>query len=295
MDRDLRALLLGLAAVFFWSTSATAFKLALAHLDVFQLLFYAGLTSATVLLAVVVRRRQLSQLRFYFRSAPGYYLAIAALNPCLYYLVLLTAYDLLPAQQAQAINYTWAITLSLMAIPLLGQAMHGRDVLAAVAGYCGVLVIATRGDLFSLEFDSLPGVLLALFSTVLWAGYWISGLRHPRDGTVSLCLNFLLAVPICAILCSAFSSLALPAWQGLAGAVYVGLFEMGVTFLLWSTALKTASRVARVGNLIFLSPFMSLVFIQRILGEDIHPATLLGLCLIVPAALFQQLQKTQTA
>ena len=30
------------------------------------------------------------------------------LNPCLYYLVLFKAYELLPAQQAQALNYSWA-------------------------------------------------------------------------------------------------------------------------------------------------------------------------------------------
>ena len=80
--------------------------------------------------------------------------------------------------------------------------------------------------------------------------------------------------------------------EGLAAAIYVGLFEMGVTFLLWSAALKNASRVARVGNLIFLAPFMSLVFIQLVLGEDIHPATLLGLFLIVPSALYQQMQRS---
>ena len=122
MDRDRRALLLGLSAVFFWSTVATAFKLALRYLDVFQLLFLASLTSAILLTAVLAWRGQLSLLADYFRQAPLYYLAIAVLNPCLYYLVLLNAYDLLPAQQAQAINYTWAITLSLMAIPL-----HGRS------------------------------------------------------------------------------------------------------------------------------------------------------------------------
>ena len=125
-------------------------------------------------------------------------------------------------------------------------------------------------------------------------GYWIAGLRQPGDSAISLCLNFLLAVPISGAMCAAFSSLVLPGPAGLAGAIYVGLFEMGVTFLLWSTALKTASRVTRVGNLIFLSPFMSLLFIQLVLGEDVHPATLAGLCLIVPAALFQQLHKPQS-
>jgi drug/metabolite transporter (DMT)-like permease len=295
MDRDARALLLGLSAVLLWSTSATAFKLALKSLDVFQLLFYASATSALALLAVVARRGQLAELPAYFRATPAYCLGMAALNPCLFYLVLLTAYDLLPAQQAQAINYTWAITLSLMAIPLLGQMMHRRDVIAALGGYCGVLIIATRGDVLGLRFDSVTGVLLALLSTVIWATYWIAGLRRPRDAAVSLCINFILAVPISGLVCLAFSSLAIPDWRGLAAAVYVGLFEMGITFLFWSTALKTATRVTRVGNLIFLSPFFSMIFIQAVLGEDIHPATLLGLCLIVPATLYQQLHRPQPA
>jgi drug/metabolite transporter (DMT)-like permease len=291
MDRDRKALLLGLGAVFFWSTVATAFKIALRYLDVYQLLMYATLVSALLLLSVVLYRRQGRLLIAYLRETPGYFIGVALLNPCIYYLVLLTAYDLLPAQQAQTINYTWAITLSLMAVPLLGQRLHGRDILAAVMGYSGVVVIATRGDLLGLHFDSLRGVTLAVLSTVVWAYYWILGARNQRDGAVSLCLNFLLALPVCVLLCHLFSSLVLPGWPGLLAASYVGLFEMGVTFLLWSAALRSARRVARVSNLIFLSPFLSLIFIQAILGEAIHPATLLGLCLIVPAALLQQLEK----
>jgi drug/metabolite transporter (DMT)-like permease len=291
MDRDRKALLLGLGAVLFWSTVATAFKVALRYLDVYQLLLYSTLVSALFLLAVVLYRRQGRLLIAYLRETPGYFFAVALLNPCIYYLVLLTAYDLLPAQQAQTINYTWAITLSLMAVPLLGQRLHGRDILAAVMGYSGVVVIATRGDVLGLHFDSLRGVTLAVLSTVVWAYYWILGARNQRDGAVSLCLNFMLALPVCVLLCHLFSSLVLPGWPGLLAASYVGLFEMGVTFLLWSAALRSARRVARVSNLIFLSPFLSLIFIQAILGEAIHPATLLGLCLIVPAALLQQLQK----
>lgn len=291
MDRDRKALLLGLGAVFCWSTVATAFKVALRYLDVFQLLMYATLVSALLLFAVVLYRRQGPLLIAYLREAPGYFLAVALLNPCIYYLVLFTAYDLLPAQQAQTINYTWAITLSLMAVPLLGQRLSGRDIFAGLLGYGGVVIIATRGDVLGLHFDSLRGVTLAVLSTVVWAYYWILGTRNPRDAAVSLCLNFVLALPVCVWMCYLFSSLLLPGWPGLLAASYVGLFEMGVTFLLWSAALRTARRVARVSNLIFLSPFLSLIFIQAILGESIHPATLLGLCLIVPAALLQQLDK----
>jgi hypothetical protein len=43
--------------------------------------------------------------------------------------------------------------------------------------------------------------------------------------------------------------------------IYVGFFEMGFTWLLWSAPLRAASNASRVGNLIFLSPLLSLVLI----------------------------------
>ena len=288
-----RALLLGLSAVLLWSTVATAFKLALRQLDVFQLLFYASTSSALVLLIALAIRGELGQLWRYLREAPAYFIGMALLNPCAYYLVLLSAYDRLPAQQAQAINYTWAITLSLLAVPLLKQPLKGRDLMAAAGGYLGVLVIATQGDFSGLAFDNAGGVILALLSTVLWALYWIVSAQNRRSATASMCLMFLLSVPVTAALCHWFSALTVPDWQGLAAAVYVGMFEMGVTFMLWAAALRAATRVALVGNLIFLSPFLSLVFIQMILGEQVHPSTLLGLALIVPAALYQQMDRSK--
>jgi drug/metabolite transporter (DMT)-like permease len=287
---DRQALLFGLTAVLLWSTVATAFKLALREMDVFQLLFYAVSSSAAVLLFIVWRQNKLTLVLEYFRQHTGYFLLMGLLNPLVYYLVLLRAYDLLPAQQAQTINYTWAITLALLAVPLLGQKLSMRDLIAAALGYAGVVVIATQGRLLDMQFDSVEGVVFALLSTVLWALYWISNTGNERDPVAALCVNFMIAVPFAFLLCLGFSTLVLPGWQALASAVYVGLFEMGITFALWSTALRLSSSVARVGNLIFLAPILSLVFIATILGEAIHPATLVGLALIIPGVLIQQMQ-----
>ena len=41
---------------------------------------------------------------------------LGLVNPFLYYLVLFKAYDLLPAQEAQAINYTWALMLAFLSV-----------------------------------------------------------------------------------------------------------------------------------------------------------------------------------
>lgn len=290
-DRDRQALLYGLAAVLLWSTVATAFKLALRELDVLQLVAYSVCFSALALLAILWRQGRLRLLREYAAATPGYFLLMGLVNPVIYYLVLLRAYDLLPAQQAQTINYTWAISLALLAVPMLGHKLNRRDLLALVMGYGGVLIIATRGQVLALQFDSLQGVGLALLSTLIWALYWLVSTRNQRDPVACLCLNFLVAVPAALFLCALFSSLTLPGWRGLAGAAYVGLFEMGVTFALWSTALRLSSGVSRIGNLIFLAPLGSLVFIATILGEPIHPATLVGLALIIPGVLLQQSQK----
>lgn len=290
---DRQALFLGLTAILLWSTVATAFKLALREMSVLQLLAYSVCFSALSLTIIIWRRGQLSLLRDYIVQAPYFFLAMGLLNPIAYYLLLLHAYELLPAQQAQAINYTWAIALAVLAVPILGQRLHWRDLSALALGYTGVLIIATRGAPFSLQFDSGWGVTLALGSTVVWALYWLVSTRQARDGTVSLCLNFLIATPIALIICAMFSELQLPSWRALAGAAYIGVFEMGVTFALWAAALRLSSGVSRIGNLIFLSPLISLVFIASILGEPIHIATLVGLALIIPGVMLQERKSAQ--
>ena len=80
----------------------------------------------------------------------------------------------------------------------------------------------------------------------------------------------------------------MPTWSGWLGAGYIGLFEMGITYVLWQLALQYAQHTARVSNLIFISPFCSLVLIHFALGEAILWSTLVGLMLIVAGLLYQQ-------
>jgi drug/metabolite transporter (DMT)-like permease len=283
-----RAMLLGLSAVLLWSTVATAFKLSLQVMTPLQLLAWSGLFSTLVLAACVSWQKRWRELLQQWRKRPGLYLLLGALNPALYYLVLFRAYDLLPAQQAQALNYTWALTLSLLAVPLLKQKLQRLDLLAMTLGYFGALVIATRGQLLVLQFDSTLGVALALGSTLIWALYWILNARAESSPAVSLLLCFLCGTPLVWGLMLWQGEVQWPGTQGILGALWVGVFEMGLTFMLWLGALRAATHVSRVSNLIFLSPFLSLVFIYLLLHEPIAPATFIGLGLIVTAVVVQQ-------
>ena len=293
MTRDTRALAFGVAAVACWSTVATAFKISLLYLSPIQLVLYASLSSTVFLLVAVSVRKEWQLMReLRIRDWAGSAL-FGALNPFLYYWVLFNAYDLLPAQQAQAINYSWALTMTLLSVPLLKHHFGFRDAAAAVICYAGVVVVATRGQWLGGQELPLLGIGLALLSTFLWALYWILNARDGRPPVAGLLCNFVCALPMLVALCLWQGESLVVAWQGLAGAVYVGLFEMGLAFVLWLTAMKQTSKTARIANLIYLSPLVSLFLISTVLGEVILPATLIGMAMIIAGLIIQQSGKSE--
>lgn len=270
-----------LITVGLWSTIATASKLTLRYLSPAELLLFAAGVSCMVLFSVIVIQGKIRSLGRLTGKDWLISIQFGLLNPFLYYLILFQAYDLLPAQQAQIINYTWAITLSLLSIPLLGQRVAGMQWLAIALSYSGVLVIATRGDLLSMKFDNPLGVGLALLSTIIWALYWILNTRDNRDPVIGLFLNFVCALPCIAGYLWWMEGFRQVAFAGLAGAAYIGFFEMGVAFVLWLMALKLTDNTAKIANLIFIAPFASLFFIHFLVGEEIHGSTLVGLVLVL--------------
>ena len=259
-------------------------------MDSAALVAWASLVSWLVLGASVTAQRGLAPLMSHWRRRWRHTLLQGTIVPFGYYLILFGAYARLPAQEAQAINYTWALMLSLLSVPMLGHTLGRRDMIAGAFGYLGVLILATRGDLLSLHFTDLLGVGLALLSTVLWALYWIGNTRESSDATVALFANFTVGLVwvFGYLLWRGGGTITLPSPEGMAGAAYIGLFEMSVTFLLWGRALKLTHQTATIANLIFLSPPISLIWIHRILHEPVYPSTWAALGLITVGLLFQK-------
>ncbi len=288
MSQQRTAYLYAISAVIIWSTVATAFKLTLEYLEPLNLLLYASAVATLILLVIVVLQGKIHLLKELKGRDCLRYLLLGCLNPFLYYVVLFRAYALLPAQQAQSLNYTWPITLTILSMALLKQRIGIRSLLAIGMGFCGVLVIATGGDLRHLKFTNLEGVLLAVGSSIIWAFYWIYNLKDERDAVVKLFLNFSFGLVFILIANLVFIGIKAPPLAGFLGAIYVGLFEMGITFVLWLTALKLSSTTARVSIFIYLAPFLSLIFINNILGEPIHASTIIGLVFIVLGIIIQE-------
>lgn len=284
---DTTALLLGLCAVALWSTVATAFKLSLVYVSPLMLVTLASLASLGFFFVLMVVRGSWQSLLSARRRDLVAALSIGLLNPAFYYYLLFEAYARLPAQEAMALNYTWALTLPLLAAPLLKQALSQRDVVAALTSYSGVVIIASRGAPWTFSLAEPTGVMLALGSTFVWALCWIANTRHRLDPAVALFLNFCTASPLLMLIVTARGEWQVPPVEGLLGGLYIGFFEMGISFICWLHAMRLTSSTARISTLIFLAPPASLMLIAKVLGEPVQGYTLVGLTFILLGLIYQ--------
>ncbi|MGO3708018.1 MAG: DMT family transporter [Mesonia hippocampi] len=282
-------------SVCIWATVASAFKISLAYFDSLQLLFFSSITSILALFSILLFQKKIhllknNRIRDYIRSA-----FMGFINPFIYYLVLFKAYDVLPAQEAQPLNYTWPIMLTLLSIPLLKQRVKWISVFAILISFIGVFIISTKGDLLTFKFSNLNGALLALSTAIIWALFWIFNIRDKRDDSVKLFLSFAFGFIYISIATFFFSDFNIPNSQALWGTVYIGLFEMGITFVLWAMALQYSETTAKVSKFIFLTPFLSLIVVYFVVGEKILPSTIIGLLFIVGGIILEQIfgQKKQ--
>ncbi len=282
-----KSYLLASLAVIFWSTIATAFKIALSELSPGLLLFIASATAVIVLTIISIAEGKFMSL---FRtSAPEILMSalLGLLNPFVYYLVLLKAYTLLPAQVAQPLNMIWPVVLVFLSVPLLKQKIPAGSFLALFISFAGVYLVSSQGQPFSPGRSDPYGVLLAAGSSVFWALYFILNLKDKRDESGKLLVNFFISTIYIAIYLAVTDGFGHVTIKGLSAAVYTGIFEMGLTFYLWLKALRLAGTSDRISNLVFLAPFLSLIFISLFLDERIYYTTFIGLILIVTGILFQ--------
>ena len=113
-------------------------------------------------------------------------------------------------------------------------------------------------------------------------------MKDKRDEGVKLLLNFIFGsifLIVTVVLTGKWHTG--PGWIGIVASVYVGIFEMGITFFFWLKALQMASTTAKVSNLVYLAPFISLVFVHFILHEPVYYTTPLGLLFIISGIFIQ--------
>lgn len=338
-------LILGFISILFWSTAATAFKIALIHLEVFEVLLISIFTSIVIYLSYdlfkfvifilnskkenvyelqpILKQKIVKENNSYIKK----YL-IYILNPFLYYVVLFEAYSLLTAQLALTLNYLWPIILIIMMIINKRVKFEKILIFSLILSFFGFLVIISKGDVNNIKiiFESLidlqiinnstskylfsKGVFLAIISSFIWALYWLLNSSKANKENDNLSMNFIfsffalilyLLLTDSNLLFNLFYKLKFIIYDdkikiidnSFWASVYIGCFEMGITFILWLKALKLTHKPIILTNMVYISPFLSIFWISIMLNESIYQTSIIGLLMIITSIFIYNYKNTK--
>lgn len=163
---------------------------------------------------------------------------------------------------------TTPVFIMLMSVPL-GERVRARQWLGVLVSFCGVFLIATRGEPARLSFN--VGDLMALASMMMWAGYTVllRLRRDPLDTTellVLVCLfGLLFMTPWVAWELVFNPKLALDA-RGYLAVLYSAIGSFLLAYAGWSYVVKRMGAV-RAGITMHLMPAFGVILSALFLAE----------------------------
>ncbi len=274
-----------LTVVLIWATTPVVGKLTLQSISSSELLFYSFPFSAAVLLIAILFRDGMRGLRGFALRDYGIFAFMGFLGCYLYYLLFFAALKIGTAQEVFILNYLWPIMLVVFASLILRERLNIRRLLGILIGFAGVATIVFEGNEIRRSTVFNPKAdLLVIFAACCYGLFSALGKKLRYDKLVATFHYYLFAC--------IFSTLTLPflielrklSMLELFGVIWIGTMTNGIATFLWFKALESGE-VVRAASLVFLTPFVSLIYISVFLHEPITVASLAGLVLIVSGAI----------
>ncbi|MEE0928947.1 MAG: DMT family transporter [Acutalibacteraceae bacterium] len=273
-----------------WSTIATVSKLLLGSLSSYQVLMCSAFFATGSLLVINLITGRFKKLLGYRFKDIIIMVLIGLPGTFFYYVFLYSGTARMAASQAFIINYLWPVMSVVFACILLKEKLTIKTVIALVLSFLGVLTVA--GDrIFDFGSGSFLGVILCILAAVSYGLFTALCEKWDYDYLVSMMVSFfvtfILTASINAITGTPIS-ITLPQMLGFA---WNGIFVMAIATVTWALALKNGD-TAKISNLAYITPFLSLVWTFFILKEPIELMSVAGLGVIV-LGIFVQLKGTK--
>ena len=267
------------AAILFWSSMATVSKIMLGSFSQYQLLCISALFASLGLLVFNLFTGKLKLVKQY--SAKDIFLMIATglCGNFFYYVCYYSGARLMPASTAFVVNYLWPVMSVVFACIILKEKLTVRKAIAFAISFLGVVIIS--GDsLAALDKNLLIGTALCMTGAAFYGAFTAFNKKFPYETTVSMMFSFFASFVLSLLINLAMGadwSVSLPKLLGFG---WNGLFSMAAGSVCWALALK-GGNTAKISNLAYITPFLSLVWVFLFLHEPIAPLTLAGLAVIL--------------
>ena len=279
--------LLAGTSILLWSTLATVSKLLLGTMNSVQVLAISAAFAFVVLFLYNLCTGALRVMKGYQLKDYLILVAIGLPGTLFYNLFYFAGATILPASQAFIVNYLWPIMSVVFACILLKEKLTGRKILAFAISFLGVATVA-GGDLLNFQPQTLGGILLCMGAAVSYGVYTAVNQRWSYDKKIAVMIAYGSTGVLCLVIQLCMGMPLTMNWGQTAGLVWNGIGVMAVATTTWAMALD-AGPTAKISNLAYITPFLSLVWTFLVLHEIPSLWAVAGLCLIV-LGIFVQLK-----
>jgi drug/metabolite transporter (DMT)-like permease len=269
-----------------WGLIPVVTKHILVELNNLQMLFYSTIFSCIVMGGIVLFQKKARVLVAYSIRDYAKVGVLGFLGTYLYYVLLYGALALTSASEGFILAYTWPMLVIILAFPLLRERLTVKKLFSIFISFLGIVVIVTHGRIFTLSFTSLQGDILALGGAGVFALFSVLGKKYQYDQVVSVFIYFVTALVFIIPTLFLFSLLKIPSLQIWLWLLLNGFIVNGISYIFWFKALEYGD-TSVTSNALYLTPFLSLVYIALFLGEQILISSVVGLGIIVVGIILQ--------
>ena len=274
--------------VLIWSTLATVVKLVLKDIPNFQALAISSAFAFVFLLILNIINGSIKEMKHYRIKDCLTMAGLGFLGLFMYSALYYYGIAELGSQEACILNYLWPMMIVIFACIILKERITVKKIIAMLMSFAGIVVL-TLGSGGVSSGNRLFGIIACVTAAVCYGLFSVLNKKHSLNQNVTMMwIWFTTAV------CSLVLSLIFENWQPIAGVQWLGIAWLGivvnaVAYLLWAIALKGASDSAKIANLAYLVPFISIIISWLVLKEQITINAVFALVLIIGGILIQSI------
>lgn len=275
------------AASMLWGSAPSVGKIMLKNLNSYQLLFYVSLTASISLFIICCLQGKFYIIKSYDKKDYLNFAYMSFIGVFLYYIFYYGGLTYAPVQEAFIVNYTWPVWVVIFAILILKEPFNIKKLAAIILGFIGIYLVAAKGQLtLSFSPQTLKGDILAMLGAICYGTFSVLGKKQNYERYSSTMFYYIFAFIYIAVYLIVFSSIPKISLKQLLGIIWMGTCCSGLASVCWFLALKYGD-TAKMSNAIFITPFISLVYIFFILGEKILISSFIGLVFIATGIIIE--------
>lgn len=269
-----------------WGTLAAVAKLLLSDIPNLQTLTVSSVFAFIFMLIINIKNGSIKKLKMY--SVKDYVImaALGFLGLFLYSALYYYGLTQLSSQEACILNYLWPLMLVICSCIILKEKFTLTKAIAMICSFVGIVVLSTGNKITSDE-NAVSGIISCIIAAICYGLFSVLNKKADYNQNISMMVIWL-AVAVY----SAPLGLMTEQWKPIEGVQWLGMIWLGVVinavaYLLWALALKGAENTAKIANLAYLTPFLSLIVSAVVLKEQITLRAVIALFFIVGGILLQ--------